>query len=423
VQAYPTVWILLVASLANAYYTITRVRNYRLFEVNIEKAPQTPSARRVKVQSESASSSPLRFLTDVIANETAESRAHADKSNDVWEISVWDPLPLCMQIFCLFSPGHVLVYLLFVPIAPLDPRPSVTVFNCILLQVILSGQLLFMQSRFTQQGKDMSIIHREVLHEYDTKFVHPRLHPVVRDVSTQVDTVTEPSKTDPNLFSQSVSLFSEAGTPTTVIKREFQTHPNPNYTKHINPDSNAYPNVLSPRLFSPAATPLLNKTEAYKSAQRDIRSPAHRQSLPAAMMTPRVASPAPPTTVGSTVGGSSVMGTPVGVSTGTSTGTNFGGNLGVYSHARSPLKKAISMGDMKASSPRNSREMAALEQRGWNRDSSPLQGGGERGFAGSSLATGGGSNGSTSGNAPRSSFANARLGRGYTTDRYPSRWA
>ena len=160
--------------------------------------------------------------------ETAESRAHPDKTRDVWELAVWDPLPISLQLFCLFSPGHVLVYMLFLPLESLDPRPSVTVFNAIALQVILSAQMMLLQTRFSQQIKDTAIIHKEVLHEYDTKFVHPRLHPVVRDVGTQAS-FTE-TEEDGDIDSV------EIGTPTTIIKKEFHTHPNPNYVRHVDPD-------------------------------------------------------------------------------------------------------------------------------------------------------------------------------------------
>jgi hypothetical protein len=52
----------------------------------------------------------------------------------------------------------------------------------------------------------------------------------------------------------------------------------------------------------------------------------------------------------------------------TSTGTNYGGSLGVYSHAESPLKKAASIADIRGGgnpfpSPRNGRELAAMEQK------------------------------------------------------------
>lgn len=383
-------WALVALSFANAFYTFTRMRHYRLFEANIERMPETPSARRVKVQSEPTASSPLRFLSNIMPTETAESRAHADKKNDVWELSVWDPLPTCLRLFCLFSPGHVLVYMLFLPVATLDQRPSVTVFNCLVLQVILSTQLLFLQSRFSQQVKDTSIIHREVLHEYDTKFVHPRVHPVVRDAATQVDSGTE-----------TVTLNAETGTPTTQITREFQTRPNPNYASHVNSEV-AHANVLDPRLFSPA--PQASKPQTFKTMHQEImRTPAQRQSLTAASTTPAPAptpsSPAPAQTPKST-----------------STGINFGGSMGIYTHARSPLKKAASLGEMNAEatrSPRNSREMAAREQLRWQ-EGSPLK------EESRQLTTPG--VGEPSATPGRGSLSSSRQGRGFGPTRYPSRW-
>ncbi|KAG7149603.1 hypothetical protein HYQ46_001459 [Verticillium longisporum] len=387
----PLSWILVLLSGANAFYTVTRSRHYRLFEVNVEQAPQTPSAHRVKVQSSPVASSPLRFLSNLIVPETAESRAHPDKTRDVWELAVWDPLPVSLQLFSLFSPGHVLVYMLFLPLENLDPRPSVTVFNCLALQVILSVQMLllqsrfshpnpnymrhvdpehtparphrnvqhsavasrlftpssqarrsgvqmlFLQSRFSQQIKDTAIIHKEVLHEYDTKFVHPRLHPLVRDVGTQASFEEEDEE-------DGEGDFVELGTPTTVIKKEFQTHPNPNYMRHVDPEHtparphrNVQHSAVASRLFTPSS-------QARRSGSftpiPSTRSPS-RQSLPA---------------------GVSAAATP---SASTTTGTQYGGNLGVFSHAKSPLKKASSLYDLSTdyASPRNSREMAALEQR------------------------------------------------------------
>jgi hypothetical protein len=57
------------------------------------------------------------------------------------------------------------------------------------------------------------------------------------------------------------------------------------------------------------------------------------------------------------------MTAPVPLSATSANSTNFGGNMGIYSHNKSPLKKSISLGTFDgAASPRNSREMAALEQ-------------------------------------------------------------
>lgn len=364
-------------SVFNAFYTMTRSRTYRLFEVNVETAgPGTPSAERVRVDSSPASSTPLRLIQTVLRPETAEQRAHPDKTRDVWEMKVWDPYPATLRMFCLFSPGHVLIHMLFLPLPPLDPRPSVTVFKCLVLQVILSAQLLLMHSRFSQQSKDTAIIQKEVMHEYDVKYVHPRLHPVVREVATQV------SINDGRIDEEAVTV----GTPATIVRRAFQTHPNPNYVKHIDPDAGQLPQrtTMSPGPFTPSR-PMAQGPMSFAAQlqQQQHRQSALRRSLPAAAS--GVADPPAPSGVSRS--------TPI-ASAGTNTGTNvnlpggsgFGGSMGVYTHRNSPLKKASSLSDMKEGtapfSPRNSREMAALEQRELAermvRQSSPLKDAGRR---------------------------------------------
>ncbi|KAH8889673.1 hypothetical protein GQ53DRAFT_188037 [Thozetella sp. PMI_491] len=352
------VWGLASVSLANAFYAMTRSRHYRLFEANVEKAgPSTPNAQRVRVDSSPASSSPMQYLHDMIGSESAEARAHPDITRDVWELRVWDPYPATLRILCLFSPGHVLVHLLFLPLPPLDPRPSVSVFKCLVLQVILSAQLLLLQTRFTQQAKDTAIIQREVLHEYDTKFVHPRLHPVVREAGVQV------SIGEGGLEEEAV----EVGTPTTQLLRGFKTNPNPNYAKHYDPDSMGPQtrNVMSPSLFTPPAKhsrPSDGFTQSRPSGLRQslpasIVSPPirSRQSLPPNMQSPPIRPLQPQSTLSTGISTAVRMSPPE---------PNYGGgNLGVYQHVNSPLKKATSMGDMK-SPIKNSRDMAAMEQRG-----------------------------------------------------------
>ncbi|KAL2754401.1 hypothetical protein ACRALDRAFT_1081453 [Sodiomyces alcalophilus JCM 7366] len=389
------VWILLFLSVSNAFYTMTRSRHYRLFEVNVEKPPQTPSASRVKVQSSPVASSPLRFLANVMLPESAESRAHPDKTRDVWELAVWDPLPVSLQLFALFSPGHVLVYMLYLPLVPLDPRPSVTVFNCLVLQVIMSAQLLFLQARFSQQIKDTAIIHKEVLHEYDTKFVHPRLNPVVRDVGTQI------SSEDDKSMGGSVQL----GMPTTVIKKEFQTFPNPNYIRHVDPDyeTSSPPrpqaSMIDPRLHTPIHKTPVRRWDASSTPQTSSRSSV-RQSLPAGYQQQQQQQQAM----------SSAPSPGPSLSSAKSTGTQFGGSLGAFTHANSPLKKASSLHDMGSAfrSPRNSREMAAMEQQ----RASPLKEHRRVTLGSDGPAT-------TSGSV--NPFAQAQRNR-LTQERYPKMW-
>ncbi|KAI1323185.1 hypothetical protein F5Y16DRAFT_412795 [Xylariaceae sp. FL0255] len=336
------VWLLIAFSGSNAFYTMYRTRKYRLFEVDVEKTnPGTPNARRVRVQSSPAvSSSPMRLLTEMVSYESAESRAHPDSTRDVWEISMWDPLPICLQLFCLFSPGHVLIYMMFLPLAPLDVRPSVTVFNCLVLQVIMSVQLMLFVSRFSQQNKDTAVIQKEVLHEYDTKFVHPNLYPTVRDAGTQF------TRDD---FGNDQELVV-VGTPTVQLRRGFRTNPNPNYAKHIDPDygtgnSNYVNNAMSTGFFTPPvhtrhsdqfSSDLRNKSSAIKLARRSTPGPTPlRESLNANARSSMVSS---------------------------STSTADGGYMGIMNHPNSPLKKTPSLGEMQFRSPRNNSEMAQMEQ-------------------------------------------------------------
>ncbi len=323
------VHLLTYLSIANAVYTFTRKRHYRLFESSIDAPQSTPSAHRVRVDSSPVASSPLRFLTSILGDTSAESRAHPDPTRDVWELAVWDPIPICLRLFCFFSPGHVLVYWLFLPTMASDPRPSVTVFTTIILEILMSSQLFLLQSTFSQQEKDSAIIHREVMSEYDIKYVHPRLNPLVRDVGTQFPGPTPDSRKGKGDI--------DTYTPTIVLKRGFRTNPNPNYAKHLDPDNagGASQRSFSPTpSFIPAAYNSREPTPFTGTTPRPpLRQPQFQQSLSGA------------------------------VSSGTSTGD--GGSLGIYSHANSPLKKSTSMYDIQGNerreTPRNSFDMARRE--------------------------------------------------------------
>ncbi|KAL1840151.1 hypothetical protein VTJ49DRAFT_767 [Mycothermus thermophilus] len=415
-------WVFIAISLLNAFYAMTRSRSYRLFEMNVEApGPATPSAQRVRVDSSPASSTPLRLIQEVLRPETAEQRAHPDKTRDVWEVKVWDPYTATLRMFCLFSPGHVLIHMLFLPLPTLDPRPSVTVFKCLLLQVILSAQLLLVHSRFSQQSKDTAIIQKEVMHEYDVKYVHPRLHPVVREVATQV------SITDKGRVEQEEVRI---GTPSTVIRRSFQTHPNPNYARYVDPDGTAsHPSSsAAPLSHNPfnSATPLsrassLRPSFAAQVQQHHQRSSSLRNSLPA--------QPSTPSAVKTVSVGTGPSTTTTGGNNLPSAATGYGGSLGVFTHPNSPLKKAVSLSDLNGSqSPRNGREMAAREQRELAarmvRESSPVK---DRDWAGSNVHSSGGTTTTNWSSASNNPFAHSpeKLARAratrWTQERFPTR--
>ena len=264
----------------------------------------TPSAHRVSVDSSPLSSSPLQFLSTMLARENAETRSHPNAERDVWEIAVWDPAPMSLQMFCLFSPGHVLVYWLFLPTVVSDPRPSTTFVTTVLLTSVLSVQLLLLQGSFSRQSQNAAVVHKEVMNEYDTKYVHPRTQPLMRDVGIQCSDLGSsrhglPQGQDEN---NSVDLYA----PTHVINRDFQTRPNPNYIKHVNPQAYA-------ERAMPSRAPSVNMISPFQTPAhlRDISSPIH----------PKTVIRQPQYRV---------------------SGGGDGGNFGVYSHANSPLRKSMS---------------------------------------------------------------------------------
>lgn len=304
----------------NALWTFFRRRSYRLFEQPVDVAPNTPSAQRVRVDSSPLSSSPLRYLQHVVST-TAASRAHPDAEREVWELNIWDPNPLNLTLFTLFSPGHVLIYYLLLPPATMDPRPSVTVVTALAFSALLSFQLWLMKASFSQQAKDQVLIHGEVMNEYDTKFVHPLLNRPVRDVGVQTRDTTTPRGSK----IREVDVY----TPTTIVRRAFSTNPNPNYARQYDPDNLASSRSSSRResgqvatlsnLDTPQTGSMHAQTQSYSrpiTGAADFSSPLkpHHERL-------RERSPT----------------------------KGDGGSLGVYRHAASPLRKAVSTNQLRAS--------------------------------------------------------------------------
>ncbi|KAF2124909.1 hypothetical protein P153DRAFT_360558 [Dothidotthia symphoricarpi CBS 119687] len=308
------VTVLAGACFMNAWLAYGKKRHYRLFEQPIERTPATPSAQRVRVDSSPAGASPMSYFRSVVARNSAPARAHPDATRDVWEIAVWDPNPLALELFCLFSPLHVMLYYFNLPVAPLDPRPSVRVTTTIIIGALLSLQLWWLRSAFTQQIKDNAIISRQVLHEYDSKFVHPALQKQGRDVGIQTISRTGNGNSSVGVKGSSRDLASEVVTytPTTIIKRAFRTNPNSNYASQYDPDG----------LRSTQHTPSVRRSGRYTSTSTatnadpddDFSSPIR----PAVTPNPFRTAPSIPR-------------------------TGDGGSLGVYTHAASPLRKQANM--------------------------------------------------------------------------------
>ncbi|KAF8430284.1 hypothetical protein EV426DRAFT_556602 [Tirmania nivea] len=213
-------WFLAVISALNAVLCFTKKKKYRMFESNIEIEPSTPNARRVPVNSSPSASQ----LTTLLSPSKGRHRGYTS-ATDVWEVSVWDPTPISLRIFSLFSPAHCAIYFLMLPITISSNHlfansagGTTTYLTALFIEALLSLQLGWLTSSFTQQMKDRAVVHKEVLREYDSKYVHPRLSILKRDVATQ-------SMDDH--FEASVEVYTPQ-----FNRQGFVTHANPNYSEH-----------------------------------------------------------------------------------------------------------------------------------------------------------------------------------------------
>ena len=319
------IFVILLSSLAllNGFFTFSRKRHYRLFEQPIDTSPSTPSAQRVRVDSSPAVASPLRLFKNIIGSGSAESRAHPDAGRDVWEIAIWDPNPLCLDIFCLFSPLHIMLYCLTLPVAPLDPQPSVKVVTTVAIGAVLSLQLWYLRSSFSRQIKDNTIIQRSVLSEYDNKFVHPQTQKVYRDVGIQTISRKKTRDSSVGVRGSSDDLASDVTTytPTTILNRTFRTNPNTNYASQYDPDnlSTARSTHQTPSLRPAYSNSNYTSTTTTTTTGTDFSSPIRPSHTP-----------------------NPFRQQPSQANFRSTTGTGDGGSLGVYSHANSPLRKAAS---------------------------------------------------------------------------------
>jgi Protein of unknown function (DUF2418) len=194
---------------------------------------------------------------------------------------------------------------MLLPVLPSDPRPSVTIVITMLVALLLTWQLSMLQTSFSQQTKDTALISKEVMHEYDTKFVHPRTQPLYRDVGTQFSEQAS-HRTDRDAKYNAVDTYK----PMIVVNRGFKPNPNPNYSPHTDPDN------VGPR---PSPLRQTSANAAYVSGAQVLRTPAHLRDT-SSPLRPATAIRQP------------LFRPP----------TSDGGSLGVFSHAASPLRKSQS---------------------------------------------------------------------------------
>ncbi|PIL24190.1 hypothetical protein GSI_13943 [Ganoderma sinense ZZ0214-1] len=113
----------------------------------------------------------VRFLLNLSPPRTRPSQPwEADER--VQMLEVWTPGPLEMGLFAIYSPVHALLWM-----ATTSANWILTLF----VMFIVGVQSRALTRSYEALLKDRAIIAAEVMHEYDEKFVNPRVHPVRRD--------------------------------------------------------------------------------------------------------------------------------------------------------------------------------------------------------------------------------------------------
>ena len=191
--------------------------------------------------------------------------------------------------------------------------------TAVLFGALLSLQLGLLRKFFTQQAKDARIINKEVMNEYDTKFVHPTLNRPARNVGTQ----TKESASKAHARTREVDVY----TPTTIINRGFRVNPNPSYSSHLDEEGeNSIDSPTTNRLPRSGTAPLLRTP--LNGGKRTYSSfgtqPERSNEFASPVRQPQARMQSPM--------------------------KGDGGSLGVYSHAASPLKKAASSGHLRPDS-------------------------------------------------------------------------
>ncbi|OCH85309.1 hypothetical protein OBBRIDRAFT_798308 [Obba rivulosa] len=193
----PMTALLLGASVLNALYLFSRRRTYQL-----NLAPDPVASPNAKFVSRTDSPAPsdahelptrrrlsalllallgalwralvasVRFLLNIAP--PVEKLAAARMDAKVQALEVWTPGEMELSLFTIYSPVHALLWLVL------------TSANWMLVAFVMLGmgmQMRALMRAYTELMKDKAIIAAEVMHEYDEKFVYPRVNPIRKDAS------------------------------------------------------------------------------------------------------------------------------------------------------------------------------------------------------------------------------------------------
>ncbi|KAI0341814.1 hypothetical protein BDW22DRAFT_1396666 [Trametopsis cervina] len=190
----PMSLLIIATAVVNAFYLFTRTRLYQLTlatdpvsspHAKFVAREQTPHKETIPLSRGALSLRimahlwhaflvSLRFLLNMTPPKDKQIVRNGN-TDRVQQLQVWTPGELEMALFSIYSPVHALLWMAF------------TSSNWIIMTIVMgvvSMQIRALIKSFKALEKDRAIISAEVMHEYDEKFVIPRVNPIRKDAAT-----------------------------------------------------------------------------------------------------------------------------------------------------------------------------------------------------------------------------------------------
>ncbi|RIB02145.1 hypothetical protein C2G38_2125922 [Gigaspora rosea] len=175
-------WILLILSIANAIFVYMSVKEYQMFEHDIDSRPNSPNAYLKEIGDTNywISSFPGSIIYGLYSRLFDETVINEERQY-VWVIRTWDPPIFFLNIFCYYSPAQVLI------LQYLDADN----YQHILLAAAFVGFNLKMVIKIYEELiKDKQLIAGEIMNEYNKKLVYPHLFVRKFEIGTQTNPVS-----------------------------------------------------------------------------------------------------------------------------------------------------------------------------------------------------------------------------------------
>ncbi|KAI0281402.1 hypothetical protein BGY98DRAFT_913434 [Russula aff. rugulosa BPL654] len=178
----PMTCLLIIAASLNTLFLFTHTKLYHLFlqpdpvaspHARFVSVPTNPPAlaSRMRTHAWSLFLAFWRFLLGITPSSSPPGSSTYGGTR-VQELEVWTPSEGELVLFCVYSPVHAVLWMLW------------NAGNWIMMAAVMVGvsfQVRALTTTYEALLKDRTIIAAEVLHEYDEKYVSPRMHPVKRD--------------------------------------------------------------------------------------------------------------------------------------------------------------------------------------------------------------------------------------------------